>query len=120
MAETPEKVLSFSEDLVRKAKPAALKEFKNLESFAKRVDGIDQLQKWDSAFYSEKLKKEIFNLDQEILKPYFQLENVINGAFIVANKLYDLTFEEIFKPLIPIALIVIPLFLGLFYGFATL
>ena len=96
MAETPEKVLSFSEDLVRKAKPAALKEFKNLESFAKRVDGIDELQKWDSAFYSEKLKKEIFNLDQEILKPYFQLENVINGAFIVANKLYDLTFEEIF------------------------
>jgi len=96
MAETPEKVLSFSEDLVRKAKPAALKEFKNLESFAKRVDGIDQLQKWDSAFYSEKLKKEIFNLDQEILKPYFQLENVIKGAFIVANKLYDLTFEEVF------------------------
>ena len=96
MAETPEKVISFSEDLLRKAKPAALREFKNLESFAKKLDGIDQLQKWDSAYYSEKLKKEIFNLDQEILKPYFQLENVIEGVFIVANKLYDLTFEEVF------------------------
>ena len=96
MAETPEKVLSFSNDLLRKAKPAALREFKKLESFAKELDGIDQLQKWDSAYYSEKLKKEIFNLDQEILKPYFQLENVIKGAFIVANKLYDLTFEEVF------------------------
>ncbi len=96
MAETPEKVLSFSNDLLRKAKPAALREFKNLESFAKKLDGIDQLQKWDSAYYSEKLKKEIFNLDQEILKPYFQLENVIEGVFTVANKLYDLTFEEVF------------------------
>ena len=96
MAETPEKVLSFSKDLLRKAKPAALREFKNLESFAKKLDGIDQLQKWDSAYYSEKLKKEIFNLDQEILKPYFQLENVIEGVFTVANKLYDLTFEEVF------------------------
>ena len=95
MAETPEKVLSFSEDLLRKAKPAALREFKNLESYAKKLDGIDQLQKWDSAFYSEKLKKEIFNLDQEILKPYFQLENVIEGVFTVANKLYDLTFEAV-------------------------
>jgi len=96
MAETPEKVLSFSEDLLRKAKPAALREFKNLESYAKKLDGINQLQKWDSAFYSEKLKKEIFNLDQEILKPYFQLENVIEGVFTVSNKLYDLTFEEVF------------------------
>ena len=48
MAETPEKVLSFSNDLLRKAKPAALREFKQLESFAKKLDGIDQLQKWDS------------------------------------------------------------------------
>ena len=96
MAETPEKVLSFSNDLLRKAKPAALREFKKLESFAKELDGIDQLQKWDSAFYSEKLKKEIFNLDQEILKPYFQLENVIQGVFTVSKRLFNLTFEEVF------------------------
>lgn len=95
MAETPEKVLEFSNDLLSKAKPAAEREFKNLENYAKKLDGIDQLQKWDGAYYSEKLKKELFNLDQELLKPYFQLENVIDGVFNVAHKLYDLSFKEV-------------------------
>jgi len=95
MAETPEKVISFSNDLLQKAKPAAKKEFDELESYAKKLDGIDQLQKWDGAFYAEKLKKERFNLDQEILKPYFKLENVIDGVFTIATKLYDLKFEEV-------------------------
>ena len=95
MAETPEKVLSFSNDLLVKAKPAAQREFTNLENYAKKLDGIDQLQKWDSAYYSEKLKKELFSLDQELLKPYFKLENVIDGAFEIAGKLFDLQFEEI-------------------------
>ena len=97
MAETPEKVLSFSKDLLEKAKPTAKKEFNNLEKYAKKLDGIDQLQKWDSAYYSEKLKKELFSLDQELLKPYFQLEHVIDGVFTIANKLYDLQFEEVFN-----------------------
>lgn len=96
MAETPEKVLNFSKDLLLKAKPAAQKEFKNLEEFAKKLDSIDHLQKWDGAYYSEKLKKVLFNLDQELLKPYFQLENVIDGVFSVTKKLYDLHFNEIF------------------------
>jgi oligopeptidase A len=95
MAETPEKVIEFSNNLLEKAKPAALKEFKNLENYAKKLDGIDQLQKWDGGYYSEKLKKELFDLDQEILKPYFKLENVIDGVFTIANRLYDLAFEEI-------------------------
>ena len=95
MAETPEKVISFSNDLLQKAKPAAQKEFDELEIYAKKLDGIDQLQKWDGAFYAEKLKKERFNLDQELLKPYFKLENVIAGVFTIATKLYDLQFEEV-------------------------
>lgn len=95
MAETPEKVMEFLNELLEKAKPAAQREFKNLEAYAKKLDGIDQLQKWDGAYYSEKLKKELFNLDQELLKPYFKLENVIDGVFTVANKLYNLRFEEI-------------------------
>jgi Zn-dependent oligopeptidase len=95
MAETPEKVIEFSNNLLEKAKPAALKEFKNLENYAKKLDGIDHLQKWDGGYYSEKLKKELFDLDQEILKPYFKLENVIAGVFTIANRLYDLAFEEI-------------------------
>lgn len=95
MAETPEKVNSFLNELLEKAKPAAQKEFKNLEDFAKDLNGIDQLQKWDSAYYSEKLKQKLFSLDDEQLKPYFKLENVINGAFIVAEKLFGLQFIEI-------------------------
>jgi peptidyl-dipeptidase Dcp len=97
MAESPEKVISFLKDLLQKAKPAAEREFAHLQNFAKKLDGIEQLQKWDGAYYSEKLKKELFNLDQELLKPYFQLENVINGVFTIAGKLYDLQFEEVFN-----------------------
>ena len=95
MAETPENVIAFSNNLLEKAKPAAIKEFNNLEAYAKKLDGIDQLQKWDGAYYSEKLKKELFDLDQEILKPYFKLENVIGGVFEIANRLFDLQFEEV-------------------------
>lgn len=95
MAKTPEKVESFLNELLEKAKPAAEREFANLENFAKDLDNIDELQKWDSAYYSEKLKQKLFDLDDEKLKPYFKLENVIDGAFTVANKLFDLNFEEI-------------------------
>nr|WP_315233442.1 M3 family metallopeptidase [uncultured Flavobacterium sp.] len=97
MAESPEKVKTFSNDLLEKAKPAALKEFAQLTAFAKELDGIEQLEKWDGAYYSEKLKQQLFNLDDEILKPYFQLEKVLDGAFAVAQKLYGITFEEIFE-----------------------
>ncbi|TJY37146.1 M3 family metallopeptidase [Pontimicrobium aquaticum] len=95
MAKTPEKVKSFLNELLEKAKPAAEREFKNLENFAKDLDNIDQLHKWDSAYYSEKLKQKLFDLDDEKLKPYFKLENVIEGAFKVAEKLFGLRFEEI-------------------------
>jgi Zn-dependent oligopeptidase len=97
MAETPEKVISFSNDLLAKAKPAAEKEFAQLAAFAKEMDGIEQLEKWDGAYYSEKLKQQLFSLDDEILKPYFQLEKVLDGAFTVAQKLYGITFEETFE-----------------------
>lgn len=96
MAETPEKVNSFLDEILEKAKPAAEREFKELENFAKDLDEIDQLQKWDAAFYSEKLKQKLFNLDDEKLKPYFKLENVIDGVFTVAQKLYGLSFKEVF------------------------
>ena len=97
MAETPEKVKSFLSDLLAKAKPAAEKEFAQLTAFAKELDEIEQLEKWDGAYYSEKLKQQLFRLDDEILKPYFQLEKVLDGAFTVAQKLYGITFEEIFE-----------------------
>ncbi|SDM75261.1 M3 family metallopeptidase [Kriegella aquimaris] len=96
MAETPEKVHAFLSELLEKAKPAAEKEFKQLEDFAKELDAIDRLEKWDGAYYSEKLKQKLFELDDEKLKPYFKLENVIDGVFKVAEKLYGLQFEEVY------------------------
>ena len=95
MAETPQNVQSFLNELLEKAKPAALREFGELEAFAKDLDKIDSLQKWDGAYYAEKLKQKLFNLDDEKLKPYFELKNVIHGAFTVAKKLYALNFEEV-------------------------
>mgnify|MGYP001081265902 FL=1 len=94
MAKTPETVRTFLEDLLEKAQPAAKKEFEELENFAKNLDNIDRLEKWDSAYYSEKLKQERFNFDDEQLKPYFKLENVIEGAFTVAQKLFGLQFVQ--------------------------
>tara|TARA_B100000497_G_scaffold97366_1_gene109559 strand:- start:273 stop:2303 length:2031 start_codon:yes stop_codon:yes gene_type:complete len=94
MAKTPKNVCDFLENLLEKALPAAKKEFQELESFAKRTEGINRLEKWDSAYYSEKLKKEHYNFDNEQLKPYFKLENVIKGAFKVAHKLFGLNFIE--------------------------
>ena len=93
MAETPTVVDEFLEDLRIKAQPAAQRDFNMLKEIAAQ-DGIAEIEKWDSTYYSEKLKKERFDLDQELLRPYFKLENVLNGAFEVAGKLYGLTFEK--------------------------
>jgi len=95
MATSPQKVNNFLDNLLAKSKPAALKENQILTDFAKDLDNLDKIQSYDSGYYTEKLKQKLFDLDDEKLKPYFKLENVINGAFIVANKLYDLNFEEI-------------------------
>jgi peptidyl-dipeptidase Dcp len=70
-----------------------MKEFAELTAFAK-LDGWT-ITKWDGAYYSEKLKQELFNLDDEKLKPYFQLES-IDGAFTVAQN-YTVHFEETLK-----------------------
>ncbi|SHJ16992.1 M3 family metallopeptidase [Aquimarina spongiae] len=95
MAETPKKVFAFLNDILKKAKPAAEREFQQLSNFAKNLDGIDTLQKWDGAYYSEKLKQQLFDLNDEKLKPYFKLENVIDGVFEVASKLFGLRFKEV-------------------------
>ncbi|TDQ77828.1 M3 family metallopeptidase [Sphingobacterium yanglingense] len=95
MAQSPDKVKAFLDDLLQKAKPAAEREFQELSDFAKKLDGITQLEKWDGAYYAEKLKQERFNLDDEKLKPYFQLEKVLAGAYETARLLYGLHFKEV-------------------------
>jgi peptidyl-dipeptidase Dcp len=95
MAQSPEKVQSFLQDLLAKAKPAAQRDFAQLHAFAQELDGITTLEKWDSAYYSEKLKQKLFSVDDEVLKPYFKLDNVLHGAYTIAEKLFGITFREI-------------------------
>lgn len=93
MAQTPQKVMSFLEEIKDKAMPFAKKDVEQVKDIAQR-DGISDLMPWDFSFYMEKLKKETLDFDDEVLRPYFKLENVINGVFEVASKLYNLKFEE--------------------------
>lgn len=92
MAESAPRVLDFLEDLLQKSKPKADQEVQELQVFADKLDDITVLEKWDFAYYSEKLKKERYEVDDELLKPYFPLEKVVNGVFETAGRLFDLTF----------------------------
>ena len=96
MAKNPDTVMGFLNEIFDKVLPVAKKEFEELSLYATKCDGITKLQKWDIAYYSEKLKKNKFQIDQELLKPFFSLENVLQGVFKISNKLYDLKFKEIF------------------------
>ena len=93
MAKSVSNVLEFTNDLLDKAKSISVKEFNLLEEYALK-DGINKIEKWDSAYYTEKIKKNKFDLDNETLKPYFELNNVLEGAFTIAEKLYGITFKE--------------------------
>ncbi|MGB3465224.1 MAG: M3 family metallopeptidase [Cyclobacteriaceae bacterium] len=92
MAGNPKKVYDFLDDLLDKAKPIAEKEVEEIRNFAKELDGIEDLQRWDWMYYSDKLKKKKFDIDDELLRPYFKLENVLEGVFLTVNKLYGLSF----------------------------
>ncbi|WP_026464889.1 M3 family metallopeptidase [Adhaeribacter aquaticus] len=94
MAESPEKVFDFLKNLFQYAKPVAQEELSDLTKYALAQNGPAELQRWDLSYYSEKLKKEKYTIDDEILKPYFQLEKVVKGVFEVARKLYGLVFKE--------------------------
>ncbi len=95
MAGSRTKVQEFLDELVTAARPAAERDLAELTHYAQAKGFADEtLQPWDSSCYAEKLKKEKYDLDDETLKPYFKLENVLDGAFTVATKLYGITFAE--------------------------
>ncbi|MBV2165020.1 MAG: M3 family metallopeptidase [Kaistella sp.] len=93
MAKSPDQVTSFLNELLEKAKPYAEKEIEELKTLAK-ADGIEEMQSYDHAFYAEKLRKQKFDIDDEELKPYFQLEKVQEAVFGLAKKLFGLDFVE--------------------------
>jgi peptidyl-dipeptidase Dcp len=95
MAKTPEKVYELLDKLWDAAILNAKEEVVELQQIIDKEGGKFKLEAWDWSYYTEKLKKEKYNLEDEVLKPYFQLNNVIEGAFMVANKLYGLTFEKV-------------------------
>lgn len=94
MAKSPDSVLEFLDSLLEKAKPKATRDVQEVTDFAKKLDGLESLEKWDFAYYSELLKKEKYALDDELLRPYFQLEKVIEGVFLTSEKLYGITFQK--------------------------
>lgn len=95
MASKVENVYQLLNDLIAAYKPTALKEKEALLEIAKRQEGADfVMEPWDTAYYSHQLQMEKYNLDAEMLRPYFKLENVIKGVFGLATRLYGITFKE--------------------------
>lgn len=94
MAKSADTVNAFLKDLLGKAYPFAQKEVEEVRALALELDGIVDLQRWDWSYYSQKLKDKKFNLNDELLRPYFELDKCVNGMFEVANKLFGLTFEK--------------------------
>jgi peptidyl-dipeptidase Dcp len=92
MAKSPETVFEFLNSLLEKAKPKAELDVQEVAALAKKLDQLEVLEKWDFAYYSELLKKEKYALDEEELRPYFSLENVISGVFATASRLFGLRF----------------------------
>lgn len=94
MASSREKVYDLLDRLVSAYKPSAVREVAEVEALAQREEGGDfVLQPWDFAYYSHRLKKERYNLDAEMLRPYFELSAVIRGVFGLATRLYGITFR---------------------------
>lgn len=95
MANSKQIVNNFLNDVKKYAEPAAARELAELTAYAKK-NGFaeDKLQRWDVSYYSEKLKKEKYAINDELLKPYFKLENVLDGIFALTNKLYGISFKE--------------------------
>jgi peptidyl-dipeptidase Dcp len=94
MAETPSKVNSFLEELLDKSLAKAQNEVEEIKNFISEIGDDIKLERWDWAYYAQKLKKSKFDLNDEMLRPYFKLENSLKGIFKIAQKLYGLEFIE--------------------------
>ena len=92
MASNTRGVYRLLNDLIDAYKPTAIKERDELRKLAHK--DVDKMKPWDSGFYSHKMQMKKYNIDQEMLRPYFELKNVINGVFGLANRLYGITFKE--------------------------
>lgn len=94
MAESPAQVMSFLNDLAVKAKPQGEREVEQLRQFASSEFGVDSLELWDIAYYSEKQKQHLFQISDEELRPYFPEDKVVKGLFEVVNRVFGMTVTE--------------------------
>ena len=95
MAGNVRHVYKLLNDLIKAYKPTAKKEVAAIEQMARKIEGKDfQLEPWDFSYYSHKLQLQKYNIDAEMLRPYFELSKVIDGVFGLANRLYGITFKE--------------------------
>lgn len=94
MAETPDQVLGFLNDLATRAKPQGEREVEELRQFAKSEFGVEELNVWDIAYYSEKQKQHLFQISDEELRPYFPESKVVSGLFEVLNRVFGMTVTE--------------------------
>ena len=96
MAKTPENVYAFLKNLIKEYSPKADAETKAIEEFARQTEGADfQLQPYDRFYYSAKMKKQLLDISDDEVKPYFNVDSVLtNGVFYAANRVYGLTFKE--------------------------
>ncbi|WP_417550614.1 oligopeptidase A [Methylophaga sp.] len=94
MAQSPQQVLDFLQDLAKRSKPIAEQEYAELRAFAKSTADQDQLEAWDVTYFAEKLRQQRYSISQEELKPYFPEDKVVNGLFAVVNRLYGLDIRE--------------------------
>ena len=97
-AQNEEDVLSFLNALADAALPQANIELDELKAYAKHIDNIDDLAGYDVAYYSEKLKKEKFDFDDTMTKPYFEQKNVLHGMLEIISELFDVTFKTVEVP----------------------
>jgi oligopeptidase A len=95
MAKTVPQVLGFLSELAAKARPAAVRDFDELKMYARTEHGLDQLEAWDIAYYSEKLQQHRYAFSQEELRPYFPESRVVPGMFEVVRRLYGLDIRQI-------------------------
>ena len=95
MAESPEEVINFLTELARKSKPKGEEEYKELNEFAKKIGLEGKVEAYDFAYYSEKLKKQKYNVDDEAYKPYFEKKQTLEGLFKFLNKLLKLDFKKV-------------------------
>ena len=94
MASDVEHVYQLFNNLLEAYTPTAIEEVKEVEEIAKEDLGDQEMMPWDFGYYSHKLQMKKYNLDSEMLRPYFQLDKVIDGVFGLANRLYGITFKE--------------------------